>query len=649
MTVSDQPLRQLFTAQAPAGAADRLPLMASAAASGEGAQLDRELEDRLRRRLFVLGHSAVRQGLMTVAVFAVVFSALTGLRFATFVWVALMCAVLLVRHYYLEQNLRVYPAPQYAERQPGGDWRYFAPYVATSLVWGLGPWFLLPVGSIPTEWLAVQAVFVSGLMTGVVSVVAPSRRAVYVWLVPLALGMAARAVANGGAVGWTLCTYILLYAIVALRFAHQQSELLRSGLRSQIEKEELSRQLMAQSRDLERLNTERSRFFASASHDLRQPVHALALFSEALRREVQGTAAQRLADRVVEATQSVSGLLNGLLDISKIDAGAVQPVFAPVAVDQIFLRLQQLYEDRAAAAGLQLRFHPIPFEIVSDADLLVRVLFNFVDNAFKYCEHGGVLMSARRRGGRIRLAVWDTGRGIGAEHLSRVFDEFYQVDNLHRDSARGLGIGLAIVKRLAVLLEGEVGLRSVPGRGSVFWIELPLRPSAAARASVVAHIAAAAPLPEEPGSFAVAAPERQLRVLLLDDEAAVCEAMRLWLEPYCAAIHIAQTVEEAAIVVGREGERLDALLVDFRLPGELNGIGATHRLRALAGRMLPVILITGDTDPVLVRAAYDSGLVVMFKPVQPEQLAERLRELCATPAGADVSATDSVRLSVEVR
>ncbi len=617
--------------------------MPPAAALAEGALLDRELEDRLRRRLFVLGHSAVRQGLMAVAVFAAVFSALTGPRLAIFLWVALVCGVLLVRLYFLEQNLRVYPAPQYAERQPGGDWRYFAPYTATSVAWGLGPWFLMPLGPIPTEWLAVQAVFVSGLMTGVVPVVAPSRAAPYVWLVPLALGMATRSVVQGGVVGWTLCTYILLYAIVALRFARQQSDLLRAGLRSQIEKEELSRQLMAQSHDLERLNTERSRFFASASHDLRQPVHALALFSEALRREVQGTTAQRLADRVVEATQSVSGLLNGLLDISKIDAGAVQPMFAPVAVDQIFLRLSQLYEDRAAAAGLQLRFHPIPCEIVSDADLLLRVLFNFVDNAFKYCERGGVLVSARPHGGRIRLAVWDTGRGIGAEHLSRVFDEFYQVGNLHRDSARGLGIGLAIVKRLAVLLEGEVGLRSAPGRGSVFWIELPRRPSVAAQASAVAKVAGA-PVPWV-ASAGAAAPERPLHVLLLDDEAAVCEAMRLWLAPYCAAIHTAQTVDEAGVVVAREGARLDALLVDFRLPGELNGIGATHRLRAQAGRMLPVILITGDTDPVLVRAAYDSGLVVMFKPVQPEQLATRLRELCAAPAGAAIPPSDSARLS----
>jgi signal transduction histidine kinase/CheY-like chemotaxis protein len=605
--------------------------------------LERELEDRLRRRLFVLGHSAVRQGLLALAVFAAVFSALTGPRPAIFLWVALVCGVLLVRLYFLEQNLRVYPAPEYAERQPAGNWRYFAPYTATSVVWGLGPWLLMPLGPIPTEWLAVQAVFVSGLMTGVVPVVAPSRTAAYIWLVPLALGMATRSAVQGGVVGWTLCVYILLYAIVALRFARQQSELLRAGLRSQIEKEELSRQLMAQSHDLERLNTERSRFFASASHDLRQPVHALALFSEAMRREVQGTPAQRLADRVVEATQAVSGLLNGLLDISKIDAGAVQPVFAPVAVDQIFLRLAQLYEDRAAAAGLQLRFHPIPCEIVSDPDLLLRVLFNFVDNAFKYCERGGVLMSARRRGGRIRLAVWDTGRGIGAEHLSRVFDEFYQVDNLHRDSARGLGIGLAIVRRLAVLLEGEVGLRSAPGRGSVFWIELPLRPSAAAQRSAAAN-GAGAPVPRVESAGA-AAPERPLNVLLLDDEAAVCEAMRLWLAPYCAAIHTAQTVDEASIVVAREGATLDALLVDFRLHGELNGIDATHRLRAQAGRMLPVILITGDTDPVLVRAAYDSGLVVMFKPVQPEQLANRLRELCAAPAGSGNPSSDSARLS----
>ncbi|MBB3181781.1 hybrid sensor histidine kinase/response regulator [Variovorax sp. Sphag1AA] len=636
----DLPSRQVLTPRPLGDVADH---PSPVAATVEESLPERELEDRLRRRLFVLGHSAVRQGLMTVAVFTAVFAGLTGPRHAIFIWAALMLCVLLVRLHFLDQNLRVYPAPEYVERQPAGNWRYFGPYTATSAAWSLGPWFLVPLGPIPTEWLALLAVFMSGLMTGPVPVIVPSRTAAHVWLLPLALGMAARAAVHGGMVGWTLCTYILVYATVALRFALQQNDLLRAGLHSQIEKEALSRQLMAQSQDLERLNTERSRFFAAASHDLRQPVHALALFSEALRREVLGTPTQPLAERVVEATQSVSGLLNGLLDISKIDAGAVQPVFAPVAVDQIFLRLSQLYEDRAAAARLQLRFHPIPFEIVSDADLLLRVLFNFVDNAFKYCERGGVLVSARLRGGRIRFAVWDTGRGIGAEHLSRVFDEFYQVDNLHRDSARGLGIGLAIVRRLAVLLEGQVGLRSTPGRGSVFWIELPLRAGAAPQATVAAD-GAAAPAPWV-GSTSAEAPERPLQVLVLDDEAAVCEAMRLWLAPYCAAIHTAQTVEEAGLVVAREGARLDALLVDYRLPGELDGIGAAHRLRALAGKTLPVILITGDTDPVLVRAAYDSGLLVMFKPVQPEQLATQLRELCAASARTGIPTHDNSRLS----
>jgi signal transduction histidine kinase/CheY-like chemotaxis protein len=606
--------------------------------------LDQELQDRLRRRLFVLGRSAVPQGLMAVVVFAAVFAALTGPRLAIFLWVALMGCVLLVRMYFLEENLRAYPAPQYADRQPAGDWRYFGPYVATSIAWGLAPWFLMPLGPIPTEWLAVQAVFMSGLMVGVAPVVIPSRTAAFVWFVPLAIGMATRSAVQGSPVGWTLFTYMLLYLAASLRFALQQNTLLRVGLRSQIEKDELSRQLMIQSSDLERLNAERSRFFASASHDLRQPVHALALFSEALRREVQGTPAQRLADRVVEATQSVSGLLNGLLDISKIDAGAVQPVFAPVSVDQIFLHLSQMYEDRAVAAGLQLRFHPIPCELVSDANLLLRVLFNFVDNAFKYCDRGGVLVSARLRGARIRLAVWDTGRGIAAEHLPRVFDEFYQVDNLHRDSAHGLGIGLAIVRRLAVLLGGQVGVRSVPGQGSVFWIELPVRPRAAAQASVVAKVAGG-PVPSDVTGADTSMAQRPMQVLLLDDEAAVREAMRSWLAPYCTAIHTAQTVDEASAVVVREGAKLDALLVDFRLHGELNGIAATQHLRALAGRKLPVILITGDTDPVLVRAAYDSGLVVLFKPVDPNQLAARLLEVCARSPGGRIPPGNDARLS----
>jgi CheY-like chemotaxis protein len=259
--------------------------------------------------------------------------------------------------------------------------------------------------------------------------------------------------------------------------------------------------------------------------------------------------------------------------------------------------------------------------VFTDAELLFRILSNFTDNALKYCQRGGILVSARPHGPGVRLAVWDTGRGIDDQHLPRLFEEFYQVDNAHRDIANGLGIGLAIVKRLGALLDGQLGLRSVPGRGSVFWIDLPELPRNVPEPGLPPDALLRALPPVTQTGHA------RPNVLLLDDEASVCEAMRIWLQPHCAAIHVAQTLEEARQLMAREGHAIDAMVVDFRLAGPENGIEATRMLRGAARREVPAILVTGDTDPARVRAAYESGLVVMFKPVQPEQLVKALHAL----------------------
>lgn len=357
-------------------------------------------------------------------------------------------------------------------------------------------------------------------------------------------------------------------------------------------------------------------------------MHALALLSRALERDLAGHALQPVASRVVQATDAASGLLNAMLDISRIDAGTVQPRLRRVAVDQIFLALAQQFEPRASAAGLALHFHVRPLMLVTDADLVLRMLSNFVDNAIKHSPAGrAILVSARPRAGRLRLAVWDRGRGIAAEHLDSIFDEFYQVDNPQRDVAQGLGIGLAIVKRLGQLLGARVGVRSEPGRGSVFWLDLPLD----------APPSAAAPDATEPGADAPAAavPDlRALRVLLLDDEPAVGEAIRLWLAPHCARITITQSLAAARAQVQQQADGFDAFIVDFRLADAQDGIAATAELRGLAGRRVPTILVTGDTDPARVRAAFASGLAVMFKPVQPDALLQTLHALVGSEAAS---------------
>ncbi len=582
------------------------------------AQLVRE---RLLRRMFVMGPPTVLTALAAAIAMAGVFFWMTrGL--GALIWGFVICALLGLRLVFMRWNARLYPEPEFTLRQPDGAWRFMCPLGAYMSMWTLAPWALMPPGTESPMRILILLLGMFAVLMGSVPVIATWRAMVPVVTIPLTLGVVTRFAWMGGTDGWFTCVVGLLFGGSMARYALSQHQLIRRSLSDQIDKELLSEQLLRQSFELQRLNRERSRFFASASHDLRQPVHALALFSRSLERDLADHPLAPVAGRVVQATDAVSGLLNAMLDISKIDAGTVVPQPMEIAVDPLFLRLSQLFEPRAQQAGLSLRFHTGPEWLKTDADLLLRVLTNFVDNALKYTRRGGILVSARPRGDRLRLAVWDTGLGIAPEHLPHVFDEFYQVDNPQRDVARGLGIGLAIVKRLVDLLGGEVGVRSRQDHGSVFWVDLPRRPPAPA-APALAPTATPAPAAIDTTELPLVPP----RVLLLDDEQPVGEAVRMWLAPYCERIEITTRLSDACAQVRATPEDFDAFIVDFRLADPQDGIQATAELRQLAGRRVPTILVTGDTDPERVRAAYASDLVVMFKPVQPEVLLRTLHQI----------------------
>lgn len=588
------------------------------------AQLVRE---RLLRRMFVMGPPTVLTALAAAIAMAAVFFWMTrGIGALT--WGIATCALLGLRLLFMRWNARLYPEPEFTLRQPDGAWRFMLPLGTYMAMWTLAPWALMPPGTESPSRILILLLGMFAVLMGSVPVIATWRAMVPVVTVPLTLGVVTRFAWMGGTDGWFACVVGLLFGGSMARYALSQHQLIRRSLSDQIDKELLSEQLMRQSFELQRLNRERSRFFASASHDLRQPVHALALFSRSLERDLAEHPLAPVAGRVVQATDAVSGLLNAMLDISKIDAGTVVPRPTEIAVDPLFLRLAQLFEPRAQQAGLALRFHTAPEWLQTDPDLLLRVLTNFVDNALKYTRSGGILVSARPRGDRLRLAVWDTGLGIAPEHLPHVFDEFYQVDNPQRDVARGLGIGLAIVKRLVDLLSGEIGVRSQQDRGSVFWVDLPRRPPAAPAPLALAPAAT----PDTASADTTETPLVPPRVLLLDDEQPVGEAVRMWLAPYCERIEITSRLADACAQVRATPEGFDAFIVDFRLADPQDGIQATAELRQLAGRRVPTILVTGDTDPERVRAAYASGLVVMFKPVQPEVLLRTLHQIIRSEA-----------------
>jgi len=388
----------------------------------------------------------------------------------------------------------------------------------------------------------------------------------------------------------------------------------------------LEERVAERTRALEAANQSKTRFLAAASHDLRQPTAAIGLLTSLLRQQATTPETRKLTNMLDEAVSSMESLLVGLLDISRLDAGAVKPAFQAVCLHDVFQAVKVHEQSAADAKGLQLRFR-LPrhaardhLAVLTDPMLLHSVLRNLVANAIRYTERGGVLVAARRRGRhRLRIEVWDTGIGIAPDQQERIFEEFYQVSNAARDRSRGIGLGLAIVRRTATVLGETVTLRSRPGRGSCFAIELPLN-----LAPKQAHVAAVAP--ERPLTGQV--------IWVVEDDLLLRGALEEMLHSWGAHAHCWPDSEALLddlpdLLAGGDDALPDTLITDYRLPG-LNGLQLAQRLGAQAqaqGRTLKTLIISGDTDPSEIARLSGSGQDVLAKPFRSERLLERLNGL----------------------
>ncbi len=365
--------------------------------------------------------------------------------------------------------------------------------------------------------------------------------------------------------------------------------------------------------DALRADQDKSRFLAIASHDLRQPVHALGLFAATLERRLQGSEEEPLVRNVMRSIEGLERSFNAMLDISRLDAGTVEPNIQHFPLRDLFRRLHMHYAGQAEAAGLGLRFSPGGKSVSSDPQLLERILGNLVQNALKYTEHGGVVVVARTTATHINVEVWDTGIGIKPVDLPRIFAEFYQIGHGERSRAQGLGMGLAIVKRLAHLLGYPLMVSSRPGKGTMFRLGIPL--GELPEIQDVIGAADTIPMPVmEPRS-----------VLVIDDEEPIREGLRILLEEWGYESRQAATAEEAEQIVRSRVMVPDLILSDLHLGDGPDGISAIQGVRRLLGRDVPAILVTGDTSREEMRRATDSGHTVLFKPLQPRKLFNALR------------------------
>ncbi len=378
---------------------------------------------------------------------------------------------------------------------------------------------------------------------------------------------------------------------------------------------EATAELTAQKQAAETAVQVKSRFLAAASHDLRQPLHALTLLVAALKERLPSGEVEPLVYQIETSALAMQELLNALLDLSRLDAGVVEahPECFPLA--RVLQNIQRQFAPLAAEKGLTLQVRPTQHWCLSDPMLVERILINLVANAIRYTERGWVAVSCREEKGGLRLEVWDTGPGIPEAYREKIFEEYFQIANPERARDKGLGLGLAIVARLARLLGAPVNLDTEPGRGSCFSLRLPTCP------------------PQLRGQTEpAAAPGTGARlghalVACIDDDQGILEAMVELLsgwEVEVAAGPDAARVRDDLLALGRAP---DLIISDYRLGGGTSGVEAIALLRETFGAQIPAILITGDTAPETIQHIEATGLPVLHKPLKPARLRAMLVHL----------------------
>jgi signal transduction histidine kinase/CheY-like chemotaxis protein len=377
----------------------------------------------------------------------------------------------------------------------------------------------------------------------------------------------------------------------------------------------LERKVVERTHELELANAAKSRFLAVASHDLRQPLHALGLFVAQLRTPLKPEERAKTIERVHASVREMNELFNSLLDISKLDAGILAPRIVEFPIARLLQKIETTFDQAAREKGLRLRVMRSDAWVRSDALLLERILLNLVSNAVRYTLQGGIIVGCRLRGETLRIEVWDSGPGIPEDQKQNIFGEFFQLPTPERDRYGGLGLGLAIVDRLRRLLNHEIELTSILGRGSRFTILVPMAAEGVTSVETIRS--------PHPAAFAV---EGKV-ILVIDDAPIVLEGTSGLLGKWGYSVVTAGSDETAFIQLAARKQRPDLVISDYHLASGKTGIEAIERINAALGASIPAILVSGDTAPERLRDAKDRGYILLHKPVDPMRLRAVMQQL----------------------
>ncbi len=501
---------------------------------------------------------------------------------------------------------------------------YAAAATVSAIFWGLAA-FMLYVPDSPEYQILL---FLALCLVITFSVVALSVHltALFGFTLGVALPMVLKLISLDTRSGYIVAISLGMYCLLCLGIARRLNQTLLRSLRLRLENQalakrlqELVHQLTIRSDEAERANLAKTRFLAAASHDLRQPMHAIGLFVGTLRAKIHYPAVRDIVDKIQASVVAMEALFADLLDISRLDAGTIVPNVKSFPIDELMQRIDHEYRPDAVDKGIDFRVVRSGARVKSDPVLLNRIVSNLISNALRYTNEGRVLLGCRRTGGGLRLEVRDTGIGIAAEHRDDIFQEFFQLQNAERDRSKGLGLGLSIVQRHAALLGHRVEVSSILGKGSCFSVSLPYGEAArevepltnddkALRAALA-------------GTFTV----------VVDDEADVRAGMEALLTEWSCPVLSANSGSDAVTKLQRHERTPDLIVSDYQLQGNETGLDAIRSIRESLQQTVPAILITGDARPERLRDAKTHGLKLLIKPVEPSALQAAMAEVLAQP------------------
>ena len=463
--------------------------------------------------------------------------------------------------------------------------RWVAQAAAAGMLWGAAGWlFFLPAD--PLKQLVLVTVML-GVAFGSLTLYAAYRPSLFAFLPVALLPLIVRLLAEQDPAYVTAAVVMLAMLAFTMFFGRSFGVTMFEAVRNNFENEVLVGQLLNEKRvadearrAAEEATRSKTKFFAAASHDLRQPLQAIGIYCSLLKKRAQGPL-EPLARSLASAVDSLSKLVEELLEISRLDAGAIQPRLQQVLLDEMLSQIAQEFTPLAHGKGLELRVRKARLAVESDPVLLARVLRNLLGNAIRYTTRGGVLLAARPRGGLISIEVWDTGPGIRQDELSRVFDEFYRGESSKAEPASGFGLGLSIVRRICNVLGHPLIVTTRPGTGTVFRIETPV--------SALPH---RGPQPPATLTDSNIVPLTGHTLVLIEDNDEIRTSLQNLLHSWGADVIAEASFTPALHEQIAARRRVDLILADQNLRDGATGVEVALRIREISGRPVPVVMLT---------------------------------------------------------